>query len=177
MRPAIFAAALALISFIAEAPQVQAQQATSPFPDGQGRELIVSACTQCHGAQPITQLRMGEHAWRQQINNMVLRGAQIRPSEIDAAQQYLAANFGPGVPDPNEPRIAVKLAGGPGGPLVAGACAICHGLDRVVAAARPGTQWDAMVHRMVEIGAPVDAEQTEKVAAYLKANYAGPAVP
>ena len=154
------------------APAPKAQPA-SPFPDGPGQQVVAVACTQCHQAGPIVQLRMSEQGWRRQIYNMVLRGAQIGPDDIDVASSYLAAKFGPGVPLPNQPHVAVKLADGPGSTLVTGGCGICHGLDRVVAANRPGNQWNAIVHRMVEIGAPLNDDQTGQVVAYLKAHYSG----
>jgi mono/diheme cytochrome c family protein len=148
----------------------EAQQ-SNPFPAGASRELIAVACTQCHRAGPITQLRMGETGWRRQVYNMVLRGAQIGPDEIDDVVKYLATNFGPGVPVPAVTPAPVKLPDGAGADLVAGACGICHGVDRVVAVARPGRQWEAIVHRMVAVGAPIDADQARQIISYLETNY------
>jgi cytochrome c5 len=165
-----------VIAILAAAPLAiagagaRAQQA-SPFPDGPGREIVAQACTQCHQAGPITQMRMNERGWRRQIYNMVLRGAQIGPGEIDAATAYLVAHFGPGVPAPGQSNAEVKLADGPGASVVAGGCTLCHGLDRVVATNRPGRQWAPIIERMVEIGAPLDAQQAAEVLTYLQANY------
>jgi mono/diheme cytochrome c family protein len=159
------AASVLLLSFPAEAQQ------SNPFPAGASRDLIAVACTQCHKAGPITQLRMGEAGWRRQVYNMVLRGAQIGPDEIEDVVKYLATNFGPGVPVPGVTPAPVKLRDGAGADLVAGACGTCHGVDRVVAVARPGGQWEAIVHRMVAIGAPVDAGQAGQIISYLQKNY------
>ncbi len=148
----------------------QAQQ-SNPFPAGAGRDTIAVACTQCHRAGPIVQLRMGEEGWRRQVYNMVLRGAQIGPDEIDDVVKYLATNFGPGVPVPGLTPAPVKLPDGAGANLVTGACGTCHGVDRVVAVARPGRQWEAIVHRMVAIGAPIDADQARQIISYLETNY------
>jgi mono/diheme cytochrome c family protein len=166
MRSFILAAAsVLLLSFPAEAQQ------SNPFPAGASRDLIAVACTQCHKAGPITQLRMGEAGWRRQVYNMVLRGAQIGPDEIDDVVKYLATNFGPGVPVAGVTPAPVKLPDGAGADLVAGACGTCHGVDRVVAVARPGRQWEAIVHRMVAIGAPIDADQARQIISYLQTNY------
>jgi mono/diheme cytochrome c family protein len=166
MRRFILAAAGILLGFAAEAQQ------SGPFPGGgAGRDIIAVACTQCHQAGPIIQLRMGEAAWRRQVYNMVLRGAQIGPGEIDDVVKYLATNFGPGVPIPGLQTTPVALPDGAGANLVAGACGICHGVDRVVAVARPGRQWEAIVHRMVAIGAPIDADQARQLISYLETNY------
>jgi mono/diheme cytochrome c family protein len=166
MRRFILAAAsVLLLGFPAEAQQ------SNPFPAGASRDLIAVACTQCHRAGPITQLRMGEAGWRRQVYNMVLRGAQIGPDEIDDVVKYLATNFGPGVPVPGLASLPVTLPDGAGADLVAGACGTCHGVDRVVAVARPGRQWEAIVHRMVAIGAPIDADQATQIISYLETNY------
>jgi mono/diheme cytochrome c family protein len=161
----IVSAAISLTSSVAKAQQA------SPFPDGLGKEIVAQACTQCHQAGPITQLRMNELGWRRMIYNMVLRGAQIGPNDIDVAAAYLVAHFGPGVPVPGQSTVEVKRPGGPGATLVAGACAICHGLDRVTATNRPGKQWVPIVDRMVEIGAPLDPEQVRQITDYLEVNY------
>ena len=165
MRRFILAAAGVLLGSLAAAQQ------SNPFPPGPGRDIIAVACTQCHRAGPIIQLRMDEAGWRRQVYNMVLRGAQIGPDEIDDAVKYLATNFGPGAPIPGSAPAHVTLPDGAGANLVTGACGICHGVDRVVAVARPGKQWEAIVHRMVAIGAPIDADQTKQIISYLEANY------
>jgi mono/diheme cytochrome c family protein len=170
MRMFILAAAGILTGLFLLGFTAQAQQ-SNPFPAGAGRDIIAVACTQCHRAGPIVQLRMGEAGWRRQVYNMMLRGAQVKPDEIDDVVNYLATNFGPGVPVPGPAPTPVTLPAGAGADLVTGACGICHGVDRVVAVARPGQQWEAIVHRMVAIGAPIDADQTTQIVSYLKANY------
>jgi mono/diheme cytochrome c family protein len=173
MRPflvTVFTATIASALIALASSGVRAQQ-TNPFPDGPGREIVAQACTQCHQAGPITQLRMNERGWRRMIYNMVLRGAQIGPGEIDAAAAYLVAHYGPGVPVPGQSSAEVKLPDGPGASLVTGACAICHGLDRVTATNRPGKQWAPIIDQMVEIGAPLDPQQVSEILSYLEANY------
>ena len=165
MRHLIFAFAAVVASSAAQAQQ------PNPFPEGPGREIVAVACTQCHAPQPFTQLRMGENGWRKQVENMVLRGAMVGPNELDVVTKYLTTAYGPGVPLPGAPPKKVDLAAGPGSELVEGACASCHGLDRVVSANRPGKQWQAIVHRMVEIGAQLDEGQSRQITAYLEKNY------
>ena len=164
---AAFAATTALVSTTAFA-----QAPASPFPPGEGHDLVAVACTQCHAPALTTALRMDEKGWRQQIELMIIRGAQIGPNQINTAASYLASSFGPGVPFPNQPKVDVHLKTGAGSELVEQNCSLCHGLDRVVAANRPGKQWDAIVHRMSQIGASVDADQQKQIVAYLQTNYA-----
>ena len=65
-------------------------QQTGPFPSGLGRDIVASACTQCHTAAPIAQLRMNEWGWRRQVENMILRGAQVGPDDLNVVTSYLA---------------------------------------------------------------------------------------
>ncbi len=105
MRSFILAAAgILLLGFTAQAQQ------NNPFPAGVGRDTIAAACTQCHRAGPIVQLRMGEAGWRRQLYNMMLRGAQIKPDEIDDVVKYLATNFGPGGAGPRPGADAGEIA-------------------------------------------------------------------
>ena len=122
MRGVILAAASILASILLNFG-AEAQQ-TGPFPAGAGRDIIAVACTQCHRAGPIIQLRMGEAGWRRQVYNMVLRGAQVGPDEIDDVVKYLAANFGPGVPIPGVAPTPVILPDGAGANLVTDACGL-----------------------------------------------------
>jgi len=145
--------------------------ATSPFPDGPGKEIVSVACTQCHGPNVFTQLRMNETAWRAQIYDMILRGAQITPADIDTAAKYMATSYGPGVPFPGQQPVQVTLADGAGKPLVEGGCALCHGLDRLVATKRTKEQWQAIVNRMMFFGSPITQDQAATVVDYLASNY------
>jgi cytochrome c5 len=152
-------------SFGANAP------AGSPFPDGPGKEIVSVACTQCHGPNVFTQLRMNETAWRNQIYDMILRGAQIGPDDIDTAAKYMAKSYGPGVPFPGQQPVQVSLPDGQGKELVQGGCALCHGLDRVTATNRSKDQWQTIVNRMIYFGAPVTQDQATTIATYLGTNY------
>ena len=148
--------------------------AANPFPDHPGREIVSVACTQCHGPNVFTQLRMGDNAWRAQIYDMVLRGAQIGPDEIDTAVKYMVASYGPGVPFPGQQPAQVTLADGGAKSLVEGGCALCHGLDRVVAAKRTKAEWQTIVNRMVFFGSPISGDQVTGVVDYLTTNYGAP---
>lgn len=148
--------------------------AVNPFPDHPGREIVAVACTQCHGPNVFTQLRMGDKAWRAQIYDMILRGAQIGPDDIDTAVKYMVASYGPGVPFPGQQPAKVTLADGAAKSLVEGGCALCHGLDRVVAAKRTKEQWQTIVNRMIYFGSPLSGDQVSSVVDYLAANYGAP---
>lgn len=146
-------------------------QGGSPFPDGPGKEIVSVACTQCHGPSVFIQLRMGENAWRAQIYDMILRGAQITPDDIDTAAKYMAKSYGPGVPFPGQQPVKVTLADGQGKELIEGGCALCHGLDRVTDTKRTKEQWQLIVNRMMFFGSPITQDQEATVVDYLATNY------
>ena len=117
----------------------------NPLPAGPGRDIVAVACSQCHGLNAFTWLRQGDQAWRHQVYDMILRGSQIGPGEIDAVVAYLTTNFGPGVNVP--PSTPVNLPAGAGKEVVEGGCGICHGLDRAVGTARSPGEWQAIGKR------------------------------
>jgi mono/diheme cytochrome c family protein len=65
------------------------------LPAGEGKALVVSACLQCHGAKEIASQRMDAAGWGRNVHDMVSKGAQLFPDEIDGVVNYLAKNFGP----------------------------------------------------------------------------------
>lgn len=146
--------------------------AASPLPPGEGRDIVAVTCSQCHGLSAITHLREGRVAWRHQIYDMVGRGAQVTPAEIDTMVNYLVANFGPGIPFPGQTPSSVAIAPGTGSDVVMQKCILCHGVDRVVAAKRTPGQWATLVKRMVYLGATLTPDQTTAVVTYLSTNYA-----
>ena len=155
---------------MAQAAPALAQQQGGPFPPGEGRDIVVAACTQCHAPTAITNLREGADAWRFQVYDMILRGAQVQPSEIEPVVTYLATNFGPGINVP-PPTVQVSLPDGPGKDLVETRCAVCHGVDRVALSKRAPAEWDAIMRRMVFLGAPVSGDEAKTIDAYLQEKF------
>ena len=145
----------------------------NPLPAGPGRDIVAVACSQCHGLNAFTWLRQGDQAWRHQVYDMILRGSQIGPGEIDTVVNYLTTNFGPGVNVPSS--TPVNLPAGAGKEVVEGGCGICHGLDRAVGTARSPGEWQAIVAKMVFLGAPLSADQQRAAIDYLSSNFGSPA--
>ncbi|MBV8743765.1 MAG: hypothetical protein JO134_01845, partial [Xanthobacteraceae bacterium] len=56
--------------------------------------------------------------------------------------------------------------------VVEGGCGICHGLDRAVGTARSPGEWQAIVAKMVFLGAPLSADQQRAATDYLSSNFA-----
>ncbi len=166
---ALFAFALTLALGAASLP-LRAQQ-DNGLPPGDGRDVVAATCSQCHGLNAITQLREGRAAWRHQIYDMMERGAQVTPAEIDVMVNYLATHFGPGIPFPGPTPAHIALPPGNGETIVDTRCSLCHGVDRAIAVKRTRVQWTNIVNRMIYLGAPLTAEQTKTVLDYLNTNF------
>jgi len=166
-----FLAALALAG-VASPGRAQAQaQAQNPLPAGDGQELVAVACSQCHYLGTIAKIRDGAAGWRFYVNNMVLRGAQLTPAEIDKVVNYLALNLGPGANLP--PAKPVTLPDGAAKNLVETRCALCHDLERVAAVKRNKNAWAPIVADMVARGATATPEEAKSITDYLAANFGG----
>jgi|SRR5882757_4269666 len=159
--------AVAAVSVLGAAPALA--QALDPLPPGEGRDIVAVACTQCHPATVITTLREGPQGWRGHINGMVLRGAQLTPTEADTVVDYLATVFGPGVSLP--PPAKVDLPVGPGKDVVETHCAVCHDLGRLVGAKRSRDEWSGAVAKMISYGAPVTADEQKAITGYLQRHF------
>jgi hypothetical protein len=160
-----------LVAALAAASVPLRAQQENALPPGDGRDIVAVACSQCHGLNAVTQLRMGAQAWRHQVDDMIQRGAQISPSEIDTVVNYLSTKLGPGVPFPGQTPAHVALPAGKDQGTIEGVCSLCHGLDRVVAVKRSRGQWEGIVNRMIYLGAPLSADQAKAAVDYLSTNF------
>jgi len=165
--PALCAVALAISIAV---PAVRAQGA---LPPGEGRDVLATACSQCHTLNVIVAMREGPAGWKRHVYNMVTRGAQLNAREADTVIAYLATNFGPAAA-PAGAAVQVTLpGGGPGKDLVAARCTACHDLERVAAVKRQKADWPALVANMVGRGAVATPDEAQAIASYLAANFGG----
>jgi cytochrome c5 len=159
---AVAALCVAATPLKAQAPQL---------PQGEGRDLVAVACTQCHVLAPITAIRLGQNGWRNHVTNMVMRGAQLNAREAETVTNYLTANFGPTAAPPTTAASTITLPNGPGKELVETRCVTCHDLERIAAIKRDKRYWAPLVADMVMRGAPVSAEEAQTIVAYLSAQF------
>ena len=68
----------------------------SALPEGEGRELVARACSQCHSLEVVVGVRLTHRQWEAKIDQMLAKGAKLSDEEIDLAAEYLAHNFGSG---------------------------------------------------------------------------------
>ena len=75
---------------------VQAGEAAQvSFPDGPGKDLLMSKCFQCHGEGMWKDLRQDRIKWEGVLYRMVGRGALWTQDEINTMATYLGTAFGP----------------------------------------------------------------------------------
>jgi len=148
-------------------------QTAPTLPPGEGRELVASVCTGCHGLNTIVQIRDGTGGWRQFVNYMIMKGAQVSVHDTDVIVAYLTTNFGPNSPPAAgaPPPAVVSLPAGAGKELIEGRCVTCHDLTRVVASRRQKADWDAVIANMVGRGATATPEERQTMVAYLAAQF------
>ena len=165
MKHLVFAAAAAMLLLVNATPL--RAQTVAALPQGDGRDLVAVACSQCHTLSVVMAGRDGSVGWRNHVHNMVLRGAQLTPREADTVLAYLVANFGPSAPVPG----SVTLPGGAGKELVETRCAVCHSLERVTAVKRPARDWNMIVANMYERWGVSATDEAQAITSYLAAQF------
>ncbi len=88
---------LFLVGFIVSAAVSWPQEDyTKQLPPGEGKELVVELCSRaCHNLQKVVSSRKTDKEWERSVYDMVARGAQIFPEEVDQIVKYLAKSFPP----------------------------------------------------------------------------------
>ena len=71
-----------------------ASAAADALPEGDGRETVEYACSQCHGLLQVTNASKTEEQWRFLVKTMINQGAPIEEYEVDTVISYLAKHFG-----------------------------------------------------------------------------------
>jgi mono/diheme cytochrome c family protein len=113
MSPLVRLAPAAAALCLAVAGPVLAQDPDKELPDGPGKEIVVRACTGCHGADQITYKRRTPEDWDYVITKMMQGGAELTADEQEAVHAYLVKALGAPPPPPPPPAPATPPAGTP----------------------------------------------------------------
>ena len=89
MKSQLAHATLLLVLVVSMAAAVDAE-----LPDGKGKEVVESACTDCHSIERIETQRLNEEGWNGIIHEMIENGAAINPNDMNVIVGYLVKNFG-----------------------------------------------------------------------------------
>ena len=74
------------------------------FPPGEGRDLVLNNCQNCHTFVPIVVLQMDADAWTRNSLDHRDRVTSLTDDEFKTLYSYLRANFHPGRPVPTLPK-------------------------------------------------------------------------
>ena len=65
------------------------------LPNGNGKDVVATACTVCHEAGRITNAGHTREEWDTVVHNMIMMGAVLKPEQIALVTNYLASNLPP----------------------------------------------------------------------------------
>jgi cytochrome c5 len=155
-------AALATMAFAA----VQEPQ----LPDGEGKKILQTACTACHGLDGVVRLHLDKEGWEGLVNSMVSNGAQVDSKDFPVLIDYLVKNFG------NAKPAAGQQAQGASDDAAAkkileDSCTACHDLDLVSGQHLSKDEWQSVVSSMVAKGAALSDKDTPVLVDYLARTY------
>jgi len=79
-----------------DAPPSNASHAiAAELPDGDGKEIATASCQACHKLTNLTSAHKNTEDWRETVQLMMDRGAEVAPDKVETLVHYLARNFGP----------------------------------------------------------------------------------
>ena len=67
----------------------------APLPDGPGKEVVLTICTQCHDLARVRRERLSAEGWAEILDAMLNEGAPLNQQDFAAVLRYLARNFRP----------------------------------------------------------------------------------
>lgn len=65
------------------------------LPDGEGKAIATENCQACHKLTNLTKAHKSLDDWKDTVQTMIDRGANVPADQVDTLVQYLAKNFGP----------------------------------------------------------------------------------
>lgn len=80
----------------ASAPSAPAPaKAVVELPEGDGKAIATENCQLCHKLTNLTRAHKNLDDWKETVQTMIDRGANVPADQVDTLVQYLAKNFGP----------------------------------------------------------------------------------
>jgi cytochrome c5 len=66
-----------------------------PLPDGEGKAILLTTCTECHDLRRIRRQGRSAEGWFETLDAMLNEGARLSDEDLPVLLRYLAANFKP----------------------------------------------------------------------------------
>jgi mono/diheme cytochrome c family protein len=92
----MFAVPVLLLSCMAAVAQTPAAPPDAPgakLPPGDGRELVMRACSKCHVPDIVASQSLDGPGWKELVDQMASNGAQASDAEFDQIVAYLTKAF------------------------------------------------------------------------------------
>jgi mono/diheme cytochrome c family protein len=94
--PPVTAATPPAVAPATTATTTAAATSSDQLPDGAGRQILMSACTACHGLREVTKFRgfYVRQQWKDVVLTMVDYGAPVGEKDVEVLTDYLTENLG-----------------------------------------------------------------------------------
>ena len=162
--------AIWMMAIIAVATMAYATTQDPSLPPGDGKKILETACTACHGLEGVVKLHLDKDGWEGLVSSMVSNGAQVDQKDFPVLVDYLVKNFGPGGSKP----AGGQAAGGSDADakkVLETACTACHDLDLVQDQHLSKDDWQQLVNSMIAKGASVADKDVPMLVDYLAKTY------
>ena len=143
--------------------------AQESLPAGDGKKVLETACTACHGLEGVVKLHLDKDGWEGLVSSMVSNGAQVDQKDFPVLVDYLVKNFGPAGSKPATSQAAGSDADAK--KILETACTACHDLDLVQDQHLSKDDWQQLVNSMVAKGASVGDKEVPMLVDYLAKTY------
>jgi cytochrome c5 len=140
------------------------------LPEGDGKKILESACTACHGIEGTVKMKLNKEGWEGLVSSMISNGAQVDQKDYPVLIDYLVKNFGtPGAAGAGSAPAASNDAAAK--KLLDEACTSCHDLGLVSEQHLTKDEWQGIVQSMVAKGASVSEKDSPVLVEYLVKMY------
>jgi cytochrome c5 len=162
--------AMWMMTTIAVATMAYATAQDVQLPEGEGKKILQTACTACHGLEGVVKLHLDKDGWEGLISSMVSNGAQVDQKDFPVLTDYLVKNFGPA---DSKPAGQAPASGSDDDAkkILETACTACHDLDLVQDQHLSKEDWQMLVASMVQKGAAVGDKDVPMLVDYLAKTY------
>ena len=90
----LLVAAFVLTTALAATAQNGGGQDSHPkLPAGEGRDLMIRVCSQCHAPEQAADQQLDKAGWKDLVDQMASKGAEATDAEFEQIVQYLAIAF------------------------------------------------------------------------------------
>ena len=141
------------------------------LPEGDGKKILQTACTACHGLDGVVRLHLDKDGWEGLVSSMVSNGAQVDTKDFPVLIDYLVKNFGKGAPAGQTASGGAVNNDAAAKKLLEESCTACHDLDLVSSQKLSKDEWQSVVSSMVAKGASLADKDAPVLVEYLAKTY------